>query len=802
VISSAIAAMLLGATIVPSAHAVLSSTVIPCQEGLAKAGLKFVGKKLKDIQKCREKNMKAPGSCDTNALNTSISDLVTKLAGDINKKCAPPFPAAGLSNSPPSGIGFPGKCTQGAPGNFTSTDLVNCITESHENAIDGGNAVTAGADSLIDIEWGTTTANSNSANQKCQQAIDKNGGKVFSAVLKAVQKCRNAINKGTLTGVTPANCATADSKTNATITKAQSKASAGITGKCLDGDITALDVCNPNATTAAGAAACIVSTHTLAADNSAVTASDMIDFEYATPAVCGDGAKNQLTEECDGSDDSACPGQCGAANGDFPCLCLNIPRERVIEHQNSDLDNGWDGSAHDAGTVEGGGYVVNLYDCDSSGNCGDHTCNVGASCTGAPHDACTTNAQCNFLAEGTCRTDRTDVGPHCFLNVQTVCTTNADCTGAGNFCVKTFHGPPLPLSAGGISVCVLNIFSENVVGTKDTATGQASVRVRQRSQTHLTSEVGSNGPCPVCGGFCNGVTGDRHPCSVDADCSDVASHTCNHSAVCNFGPNADKACRANPPYGGGTTLFGNPSVDCPPPPPDNLTGVGLDILFNPSTTQTVQFLPTVQCDDAAFTGKTCAGGTNAGATCVVNSQCPGSIGGCSFQCYCPNGGAIHQKPNSCDAACVGGANDSTPCSVNSECPSGFCHLGDCRPDPTAPALLQPNEGACTATVEGHCSVSAFRSCNADADCQFPACPACHPSETCHITGKNCFINSDSLPGGIVRTGVPDTVNPVSASTFCIAQTNNGSVDATSGLPGPGALIQPTTVDDTGLTICP
>jgi len=145
VISSALAAIVLSAAIAPSAHA-LSSTVIPCQEAIAKSGLKFAAKKLKAIQKCREKNMKAPGSCDTTALNTSIADLQSKLADGLNKKCAPPFPPGGLSSSPPQGIGFPGKCTQGSPGNFTSTDLVNCITQSHENAVDGGNAITAGAD--------------------------------------------------------------------------------------------------------------------------------------------------------------------------------------------------------------------------------------------------------------------------------------------------------------------------------------------------------------------------------------------------------------------------------------------------------------------------------------------------------------------------------------------------------------------------------------------------------------------------------------------------------------------------------
>jgi hypothetical protein len=794
VISGAIAAIVLGAVVVQTAHATLSSTAEPCQEAIAKSSLKFASKKLKTIQKCNEKNMKAPGDCAPADLSASIAKLVTKLNDGLNKKCGPPFPPAGLSASPPSGIGFPAKCPQGSPGNFTIANLQACMNQSHEDAVDA----------LIATEWGSTTANADAGVQKCQKEIDKDGGKVFNAVLKSVQKCRNAINKGG-PGIA-VNCATADPKTADKITKAESKATAGITAKCTDPQIVALDVCaNPTAaTTAAAAAACIVSSHHLAADDPSPTSGDLIDFEYAAPPACGDGVKNQPSEECDTNDASACPGNCGIFSGPFACLCLDVPRERVIEHSNSDLDNGWRGDSHDSGVVEGGGYVVNLYDCDSNDTCGDDTCNVGATCSGAPHSPCTTDAQCAFVAQGSCRTDITDVGPHCVQSVQTVCNNNADCPGTGNFCQHTFHGPPLPLSAGGISVCVLNIFSENVVGTKDVGLGSGAVRLRQKSVTHLTGL--SSMPCPVCGGWCDSPAdihqgpGARHTCTTNADCADVGpAHRCVTDAVCNFGPNTDKSCRPNPPFGGPTTLFGNPSVDCPPNPSADISNGGLDILFNPATTGSVNVLPTVQCDDSAFTGKTCAGGSNNGAVCTVASQCPG--GGCSFQCYCPNGGAIHQRPNGCDAACVGG-NDGFPCDADSDCGGGFCHLADCRPDPTALAVLQPNEGACTTTVEGHCSISAFKTCNTLTDCQAPNCTTCHAGETCNITGKNCFINSGPNPGGLTRAGVADPDNPISAAVFCIAQTNTGSVDGTAGLPGPGALIQPETTVDTGLTVCP
>jgi hypothetical protein len=230
-------------------------------------------------------------------------------------------------------------------------------------------------------------------------------------------------------------------------------------------------------------------------------------------------------------------------------------------------------------------------------------------------------------------------------------------------------------------------------------------------------------------------------------------------------------------------------VDCPPDPQTDVSSGGLDILLDPATTGTVSLLPSVQCDDPAFTGKTCADGTNNGADCVDDSECPG--GTCSFQCFCPNGGSIRQRPNGCDPACVGGPNDAAPCSDDTHCPGGFCHRADCRPDLTAPAHLHPHEGSCTTTSAGRCSQSRNR-CSLDTDCQPPLCSSCQPHEICVIAPKDCFPNS-----GITRVGVPDPSNPVLASVFCIPPTGYTPVNAVAGSPGPGALRQPTTLVLTG-----
>jgi hypothetical protein len=297
-------------------------------------------------------------------------------------------------------------------------------------------------------------------------------------------------------------------------------------------------------------------------------------------------------------------------------------------------------------------------------------------------------------------------------------------------------------------------------------------------------------PCPVCGGFCKaqpGDTGGRHTCTTNGDCADVASHECVIDHICSSGPNQGQVCRADPPFGGPTPLFGNPSIDCPP----TLSSPGiLDIVFDPQSTETVSLAPSYQCNEAAFSGKACVGGGNQGANCTDGSECPG--GTCNDQCFCPAVGGVREQPNGCDAACVGGTNDAQPCTVDSECAGGFCHLADCRSDPSAPAALQPNEGGCTATIQGRCSYSTYQSCLADTDCAPPTCLRCKTSETCQFSPKDCYINS-----GIVRTGVASPTDPVLSAIFCIAGTGQSAVDATAGLPGPGAIRQTSSVIDTG-----
>ncbi len=785
-------ALALAVTTAREAGAVFPIGGQSCRRGIAAYSRKFVQRMMRTIQKCNDKNVRYPGSCTPPAPPESIGILEGKLQSGVQRTCQTTpeaYLGAGYLN-------YPGPCSDLTTGDgFTLGDLKDCLQTSHESAIQ----------SLIDIEY-NTSGPLDDTTLRCQKAVAKNGGKLVAAKLKALQKCLNGPDTfATLS----ATCRT-DAAVLARVASVESKARAAIIAKCAT-SASALGMCsNPACASICGTcnanciADCTMVTHGDVVSNlDDANVDDLIDFEYPpppSPPVCGDGKRNRPDEECDAPSDTSCPGQCGAATSPFPCLCTDRPRERVIEHEASDLDTGWTGLAHDFALVEGGGYVIDLYDCDGPGG-PDTLCTVGPSCSGGSHPSCSNNAQCASLSAGTCRKELTAVGPHCRFDVQKACSCNTEattalttcsdptnCPAAGDFCMQQFHTPPLPLSAGGVPVCVVNVFTEDLSGTKDLATGSMAIHLRQKSIVQMTGTPAQ--PCPVCGGFCKASPGDlggRHNCTTNADCADTTSQLCVTDLLCSFGPNQGQPCRPGPPYGGPTPLFGNPSIDCPP----TLSSPGiLDIVFAPQSTETVSLAPSYQCNEGAFSDKTCVGGGNQGASCTTGSQCPG--GTCNDQCFCPAVGGVREQPNSCDAACVGGGNDAQSCTLDSECAGGFCHLADCRPDPSAPAALQPNEGGCTATIQGRCSYSSYQSCLRNSDCAQPICSRCNGGETCRFFAKDCFINS-----GITRTGVASTTDPVLSAIFCIGGTGQGAVDSTAGLPGAGAIRQPSTVIDTG-----
>ena len=743
------------------AQGMLGKPQSACQSAIAKADTTLLQSELKIRQRCIEANLfRGPGSCpgpDSRALDRAREKAARAVLGSCDiGDFTPDFLRS---------LGFPGPCADLNPADdFTSVDLQACVVDVVEHrltgaCLGGGNLDEACSSPIECPVSGPDTACAGivplqydpalggplvDATRTCQRTIARASTKFLFAVIKSLARCRRDLLDcridGTtgavsckLSGFSASECATADPGTAAAIAAAATAARAAITRSCTDGNVGPLGFCDPNQPTVAAGVDCLLPLLASLANDPLVA---------RPPEICGDRRRNQPAEECDGTDDGACPGQCGSASGPFGCLCQDVPRQAVIEHAGGDRD---DLFGQDGDTTEGGGYVADLWDCEPAG--GPHRlCNVGPSCSQAPHAACGPASNpppgfdrgdeiCAAAAQGLCRKSGAgSTGPHCEADVQQWCQTDGDCA-PGDRCVTTLDGPPVPLVSGGIGTCVVSTFTEDVVGTTDLVTGEGSVHARRQASV-IAGDVGE--PCPVCGGFCTGsagpaTSGTRNRCTIDADCAGGA--TCVTAAICSYGSRMDQPCRLNPPHGGPTPLFGSTSVDCPPEGPSIAT---IDVEDAVRTTGVATLAPSVACMASEFAGDACAGGANEGRSCLVPGDCPG--GTCTGQCFC----AGQIAPNGCPPACVGGGADAGACAADSDCPGGFCHHGDCRPDPADTDSVQ----------EGHCT-------------RDPA--------------QQCFVNA-----GIVRHGLADTPDRVTAAVGCM------SPQASVTSSGPLAVTQPET----------
>jgi hypothetical protein len=794
-----------------TAHALIDDRTQTCLETEAKAGAKFVDAYLRARAAYSIRQLH-DGSGNLTRRDKAIARAESRLRAKITKYCGPaklPLPTAALRL-----LGFPGRCPDASPTTpFDEQDLATCITVTHKNAGSG----------LFSSEFGSKGVDGASplpttppGLRKCQRAVATSARKFVRTVFKEIQACRNRLEKGVLAGFPPAACGS-QAPTEENIARARSKARARMTAACPPERLAALDVCNVSMTPGlpplpGDPIECILVVHRNAVDNpDDPSGGNLIGIEYPEPAICGDGIVNDALaggtatdhlgappEECDGFDDAACPGRCGDPDGSFPCLCTDVPRQHVVEHEPADLDIGWTGLSHDRGTA--GDYVVDLYDCDGKTAMGgsEPLCTVGPSCDQPPHQRCSNDAECPG-AGNFCRKRATATGPHCSDDVQKSCDNDADCVddpGAAGFCRKTPHGPPLPLTAGTISLCVESLFSDDVTGTTNLDDGSFALALRQDFIVHVAAGT-INQPCPSCGGFCDASLSPQSPgpggrtlCASDADCPPGVR--CTSDPVCSFGVNQDMPCRREPPFGHATALFGTPSVDCAP---NSFVVATPDIVLDPFTSATVVKQPSVMCDAPGFGGRVCIAGADTGAACSADSECVGGgAGSCAFQCFCPTGGGLPEQPNRCFAACRGGTDDMLPCSADSDCPGGLCQQASCRLNPADTDSAA--EGFCPAgPVTLSCSTTVIQGCVTDAECRRPACPFClaDNSETCVAKESQCFLNE-----GIVRVGSAGVPDAVGAGTFCVTPTASVVPNVTYGLPGPGALTQSLTVETTGL----
>ncbi len=419
-----------------------------------------------------------------------------------------------------------------------------------------------------------------------------------------------------------------------------------------------------------------------------------------------------------------------------------------------DLDTGWTGQSHDLPGIDNApSAAVRLSNCDT--NLTSPTC--GQCTTDGPvlFPGPSKNCRCYDLSDPDASGLTT-----CDPEMPSSCTSPETC--------ECFYGPPLPLSSGAVSVCVINRYTSSVTGTVNIANtgphageGEATIRLESSVHNGLTVDQ----PCPMC-------TNDPTP-------EDGVK-----GGTCSSGPKQGQPCDIS----GTNHFFGAMSFDCLPTHAANIGK--LAIRFNPATTGTTSLgTQGMKCTAPGFTAQDCPCDTCASAAAEP----------CNSDADCSVGVVCGGK------RCLGGTSNGAACVAASECPSGSCGRpglattpnqcsdGVCSPDPSNPAT--PNDGVCEGgPFDTFCSIETFRGCSTDTNCNPPPsgnCGTCKPNQVCGGGFRNCFVNP------IVRTGTPGTQNSVLAATFCIPPVSAGAINSVSGLPGPGALLQPVAIFHSG-----
>ena len=361
------------------------------------------------------------------------------------------------------------------------------------------------------------------------------------------------------------------------------------------------------------------------------------DIDCTCSPVCGDDMRD-AGELCDGTDDAACPGECAS-----DCTCPAIGELTFIADPGADLDTGWTGTSHDF-TIQAGSSIHGT---------------IGA-CDGM------TDFECTFFS---------NVGSACSGDASIACTDTSQCP-VPQTCTVRLYGPPLPLSSGGVPVCLVNRHAQDVTGTHNLMTGDTVLAARLNALVHLGSSVSQ--PCPVC------------------DCGepDLQDCTIGESGTCSDNPLA--SCTVE-----GTGTFGPTSNDCVPNPGTNISGGGLDVPFIPLTTGTTSLASSQACDGAGFTG---------------------------FDCWCDG----QTKPSDCAFACDGGSNDAQPCAGDSDCPGA--PTGACKPLCRQISGEAVGEGECVAgPVDQTCAAAGEIGCSETQPCPLGLGP-------CVTQVRQCFLD--------------------------------------------------------------
>jgi hypothetical protein len=250
------------------------------------------------------------------------------------------------------------------------------------------------------------------------------------------------------------------------------------------------------------------------------------------------------------------------------------------------------------------------------------------------------------------------VTKHC-TRTNAVCTTSNDCAaGSAGLCnpdPKCIFGPPLPVPAGGVSTCVLNVFRTDASGSvPDKTAGDANISLPLSSYVFLTGNGDSfcrNGADGVAGAGSAPIFGR---CTSDANCTDLAGSAgaCrNETSLLGATPaNPFTACPVCDSFGTGVNHcisginHGSPCTpvgskkttgDCLPRRNDFLSPLDVDLAPLGTGTSSLVAVNTgtsraAQCI-AANNPLPCCTGAGVGATCDGFFFCPvGTAASCTY----------------------------------------------------------------------------------------------------------------------------------------------------------------------------
>jgi hypothetical protein len=545
------------------------------------------------------------------------------------------------------------------------------------------------------------------------------------------------------------------------------------------------------------------------------------DCRCPAAATCGDGQVNQPSEVCDGIDDDACPGGCQSN-----CTCGATACGNGTAEPGEQCDGADDASC--PGACQG--------DCTCGPFCGDGTVDAGEQCDGAGSTACPPAAcQSDCTCGPFCGNNQIDPGEACDGNGTGSCpgTCQSDCTcsavcgddhrEAGELC----DGTDDALCPGKCSnVCTCPGLGEVTFSTKagsDLDAGWSGVANNFQLPTGgvLRGELSgcdgqSDKSCSLfanVGSFC--ANDPTRSCTKDAECSGgtctisyygppiaasaggvpacvllrfasdgvgdydlatgAASVSLTFNALAFLGVSVSQPCPicdcgkadlsqcqiGESGTCAGSGVIGNPpctvqgngpggptSLQCPPSSSLNVSGDGL-VLPATLTTNFISTPSSQPCDGAGHTGE---------------------------GCFCDG----QPQPNACLNACDGGTNDGAGCDSDGDCPGAGA--GACKPLCRQIVGLPLGEAQCAAgPVDRTCAGAPEISCTNDGGCPTGKGP-------CAAHNRRCFLDP------IERQGIASTTDNSLVATFCVAETGSSTINTVAGLPGPGSLSLPTSVD--------